>query len=149
MSQIADFHVSDKSERCKRKLEKSQIRPTLSGTQPVFEVLGLHLGHLTTGEVEDLLTEEFQDDHVVMTQALAGPTRTNNITDEGGPVFGPLLLQDLRQQKTGKPVICVVIYHQPMFVSILTTTPPTWTRIMLSFEMYTPSFCKTNTRTNH
>lgn len=80
-------------------------------------MLGLHLSHLTTGEVEDLLTEEFQDDHVVMTEALTGPTCTNNITDEGGPVFGPLLLQDLKQPRTVKPVICVIIYSRTMFIS--------------------------------
>lgn len=62
---------------------------------PVFEVLGLHLGHLAAGEVKDLLAQQLEDDHVVLTQALAGPTRTHNVADEGGPVFGPLLLQDL------------------------------------------------------
>lgn len=62
---------------------------------PVFEVLGLHLGHLAAGEVKDLLAQQLEDDHVVLTEALAGPTRTHNVADEGGPVFGPLLLKDL------------------------------------------------------
>lgn len=64
---------------------------------PVFEVLGLHLGHLAAGEVKDLLAQQLEDDHVVLTEALTGPTRTHNVADEGGPVFGPLLLQDLER----------------------------------------------------
>lgn len=65
---------------------------------PVFEVFGLHLGHLATGEVKHLLTEQLEDDHVVLTEALAGPTRSHDVADEGGPVFGPFLLQDLRAE---------------------------------------------------
>lgn len=34
---------------------------------PVFEVLGLDLGHLSAGEVKYLLTEQLEDDHVVLT----------------------------------------------------------------------------------
>lgn len=64
---------------------------------PVFQVLGLHLGHLAAGEVKNLLAEQFQDDHVVLTEALARPTRPHDVTDEGGPVFGPFLLQNLTQ----------------------------------------------------
>lgn len=59
-------------------------------------MLGLHLGHLAAGEVKNLLAEQLEDDHVVLTEALAGPTRTHDVTDEGGPVFGPFLLQDLK-----------------------------------------------------
>lgn len=66
---------------------------------PVFEVLGLHLRHLATGEVKDLLAEQLQDDHVVLTEALAGPTRAHDVADEGGPVFGPFLLQDLKESR--------------------------------------------------
>lgn len=66
---------------------------------PVFQVLGLDLGHLAAREVKNLLAEQFEDDHVVLTEALAGPTRTHNITDEGGPVFGPFLLQDLNREE--------------------------------------------------
>lgn len=60
-------------------------------------MFGLHLGHLATGEIKNLLAEQFQDDHVVLTEALAGPTCSHNIADERGPVFGPFLLQDLKQ----------------------------------------------------
>lgn len=64
---------------------------------PVLQMLGLDLGHLSTGEVKHLLAEQLQDDHVVLTEALAGPTGADNVCDEGGPVFGPLLLQDLHK----------------------------------------------------
>lgn len=65
---------------------------------PVFEVFGFHLGHLAAGEVKHLLAEQFEDDHVVLTEALARPTCTHNVADESGPVFGPLLLQDLKAE---------------------------------------------------
>ena len=70
----------------------------MSHRLPVFEVLGLHLGHLSAGEVKDLLAEQLEDDHVVLTEALAGPTRTHDVTDESRPVFGPFLFQDLEKQ---------------------------------------------------
>lgn len=59
-------------------------------------MFGLDLGHLATREVKHLLAEQLQNDHVVLTEALAGTTRPHNVTDEGGPVLGPLLLQDLQ-----------------------------------------------------
>ena len=62
---------------------------------PVFEMLGLDLGHLSTREVKHLLTEQLEDDHVVLTEALAGAAGSHDVTDERGPVLGPLLLQDL------------------------------------------------------
>lgn len=62
-------------------------------------MLRLHLGHLADGEVKDLLTEQFQDDHVVLTEALAGPTCAHDVADERGPVFGPFLLQNLDQPR--------------------------------------------------
>ena len=58
-------------------------------------MLCLDLGHLSAGEVKHLLAEQLEDDHVVLTQALACATRAHDVTDEGGPVLGPLLLQDL------------------------------------------------------
>lgn len=72
---------------------------SISDQLPVFEMLGLHLGHLATGEVKHLFTEQFEDDHVVLTETLTGPTCTHNITYKSGPVFGPFLLQDLKVQK--------------------------------------------------
>lgn len=65
---------------------------------PVFEVFGLHLGHLAAGKVKHLLTEQLEDDHVVLAKALTSPTRTHNVADKGRPVFGPFLLQDLRAE---------------------------------------------------
>lgn len=62
---------------------------------PVFQVFGFHLSHLATGEVKHLFTEKFQNDHVVLAKALTGAARSNNVTDKCGPVFWPLLLQDL------------------------------------------------------
>lgn len=59
-------------------------------------MLGLDLGHLSTGEVKHLFTEQLEDDHVVLTEALASSTGPDNVGDEGGPVFGPFLLQDLQ-----------------------------------------------------
>lgn len=59
-------------------------------------MLGLDLGHLATREVKHLLAEQLENDHVVLTEALAGSTCPHDVSDEGGPVFGPLLLQDLQ-----------------------------------------------------
>lgn len=61
-------------------------------------MLGLDLGHLAAGEVKDFLAEQLENDHVVLTKALAGTTGPHDVTDEGGPVLGPLLLQDLQTQ---------------------------------------------------
>lgn len=72
-----------------------QVSPTHASNPPVFQVLSLNLRHLAAGEVEDLLAQQLEDDHVVLTQALAGATGSHNVTDEGRPVLRPLLLQDL------------------------------------------------------
>lgn len=72
----------------------SQFIPT-AGVSPVLQMLSFDLGHLSTGEIKHLLTEQLQDDHVVLAEALTGAARAHNITDKCGPVFGPLLLQDL------------------------------------------------------
>lgn len=62
-------------------------------------MLGFDLGHLSTGEIEDLFTEQLQNHHIVLTKALAGATCSDDVTDEGGPVLRPLLLQDLRKHR--------------------------------------------------
>lgn len=62
-------------------------------------MLGFDLGHLATGEVKDFLTEELENDHVVLTKTLTGSTGSHNVADEGGPVLWPLLLQDLKTQE--------------------------------------------------
>ena len=61
-------------------------------------MLGLDLSHLAAGKVKDLLAEQLENDHVVLTKALAGTTRPDDVADECGPVLGPLLLQDLETQ---------------------------------------------------
>lgn len=70
-------------------------------------MFGLHLGHLAAREVKHLLTEQLEDDHVVVTEALAGPTRTHDVADESGPVFGPFLLEDLRAEECHHPLLQV------------------------------------------
>ncbi len=77
---------------------------------PVLQVFGFDLSHLPAGEVKHLLTEELQDDHVVLTQALAGATRSHNVTDERGPVLRPLLLQNLHaNRKTSTELFTLTI----------------------------------------
>lgn len=58
-------------------------------------MLSFYLSNLATGKIKHLLTEQLEDDHVVLAQALAGPAGPHDVTDERGPVLGPLLLQDL------------------------------------------------------
>lgn len=70
---------------------------------PVLQVFGLHLCHLTTREVKHLLAEELQNDHVVLAQAFTGAARSNNVTDKCGPVFRPLLLQNLNTHTLQDP----------------------------------------------
>lgn len=94
---------------------------------PVLEVFGLHLRHLAAGEVKHLLAEQLEDDHVVLAEALAGPTGTHDVADEGGPVFGPFLLQDLRAEQGHHPL--------PPLRNPSSLPFPTCTRIMLSLEI--------------
>lgn len=61
-------------------------------------MLSFYLSNLATGKVKHLLTEQLEDDHVVLAQALAGPAGPHDVTDERGPVLGPLLLQDLPRE---------------------------------------------------
>lgn len=58
-------------------------------------MLGFDLGHLSAREIEHLLAEQLQDDHVVLAEALAGAARPHDVADKRGPVLGPLLLQNL------------------------------------------------------
>lgn len=64
---------------------------------PVLQVFCLDLSHLATGEVKDFLTEQLEYCHVVLTEAFTGSTGSHYVTDKGGPVFGPLLFQDLQK----------------------------------------------------
>lgn len=110
---------------------------------PVLQVFGLHLCHLSTREVKHLLAEELQNDHVVLAQAFAGAARSNNITDKCGPVFRPLLLQNLNThtlQNLEYCGRCVDVYSEASCYKSLTHL--TCTNIILSFPMYTFSFCK-------
>lgn len=65
---------------------------------PVLQVLCLDLSHLAAGEVKHFLAEQLEDCHVVLTEAFAGSTGSHYITDKGGPVFGPLLFQNLQKR---------------------------------------------------
>ena len=48
------------------------------------------LGHLSRAEVEHLLTEQLQDDHVVLAQRLVRLRRADDVGDETLPVLRPL-----------------------------------------------------------
>ena len=48
------------------------------------------LSHLAGAEVEDLLAEQLQDDHVVLAQRLVGLGRADDVGDETLPVLRPL-----------------------------------------------------------
>lgn len=71
-------------------------------------MFGLDLGHLSTGEVEHLLAEQLEDDHVVLAKALAGAARPDNVANERGPVLGPFLLQDLSRKEGQTDSVLVV-----------------------------------------
>ena len=55
----------------------------------VFQVFRLGLGHLAAREVEDLLAQEFEDDHVVLAERLVCLGRTHNVRDEALPILWP------------------------------------------------------------
>ncbi len=134
-------------------------------------MFGFHLCHLATGEVKHLLTEELENYHIVLAKALTGAARSNNIADKCGPVFRPLLLQDLNTKTSSntwhKPEERLqtfslqssnihthhyVMWHLLRFVNLWlwisnvlrksSQTNLTCTNIMLSFPMYTFSFWK-------
>lgn len=70
---------------------------------PVFQMLGFYLSNLATGKIKDFFTQQFEDHHVVLAEALAGPAGSHNIADKRGPVLRPLLFQDLqREAATGE-----------------------------------------------
>ncbi len=62
--------------------------------------LSTYSGQLAAGEVKDLLAEQLQDDHAVLAQQLAGLRGVDYVCDEGGPLAGPVLLQDLHSSGT-------------------------------------------------
>lgn len=109
----------------------SQLQSVTVTCVPVLQVFGFDLSHLAAGEVKHLLTEELQDDHVVLTQTLTGATRSHDVTDERGPVLRPLLLQDLHTNRN-------TVSHALSQDHDSKNTPEmmlTCTRIMLSFAM--------------
>lgn len=65
---------------------------------PVFQMLSFYLSNLATGKIKHFFTQQFQDHHVVLTEALAGPARSHNIADKRRPVLRPLLFQDLQSE---------------------------------------------------
>jgi len=54
-------------------------------------VLSLGLRQLTTGEIEHFLAEKLQNLHVVLADRLVCLAGANDVTDESGPVFWPLV----------------------------------------------------------
>ena len=56
----------------------------------VFQVLSFSLSHLPAAEVEYFLREQLQNNHVVLTKALVGFRRSNDVRDERIPVLRPL-----------------------------------------------------------
>ena len=56
----------------------------------VFQVLSFSLSHLPAAEVEYFLREQLQNNHVVLTKALVGLRRSDDVRDERIPVLGPL-----------------------------------------------------------
>lgn len=65
---------------------------------PVFQMLSFYLSNLATGKIKHFFTQQFEDDHVVLAEALTGPAGPHDVTDERGPVLRPLLLQDLPRE---------------------------------------------------
>lgn len=59
-------------------------------------MLSFYLSDLATGKIKHLFTEQFQDHHVVLAEALTGPAGSHDIADERRPVLRPLLFQDLQ-----------------------------------------------------
>ncbi len=65
----------------------------------LFQILGLGLSHLARREVEDLLAEQLQNFHIVLTDGLVGATRAHQLAYERGPVLRPLELEYLNQNQ--------------------------------------------------
>ena len=61
----------------------------------VFQVFRLRLGHMLSREVEDLLGEQLQDNHVVLAEEKVGLGRLHEFWDKSWPIMRPLLLKDL------------------------------------------------------
>ena len=53
-------------------------------------MLSFSLSHLPAAEVEYFLREQLQNNHVVLTKALVGFRRSNDVRDERIPVLRPL-----------------------------------------------------------
>lgn len=61
-------------------------------------MLGFYLSNLATGKIKHFFTQQFQNHHVVLAEALTGPARSHNIADKRRPVLRPLLFQDLQRE---------------------------------------------------
>jgi hypothetical protein len=64
-----------------------------------FQLLGLGLCQLILAKVKDLLRQQPQDGHGVLAQRLVGFAGAYNVRDEGRPLVGPVLLQDVNQHE--------------------------------------------------
>ena len=61
----------------------------------VLQVFRFGLRHLTEREVKHFLREQLQHNHVVLTERLVGSRGADDVRNKGGPVLGPLVLEDL------------------------------------------------------
>ena len=61
----------------------------------VLQVFRFRLRHLAEWEVKHFLGEQFQHNHVILTERLVGSRGADDVRNEGGPVLGPLVLEDL------------------------------------------------------
>mmetsp|Transcript_27650 Transcript_27650/g.70460 ORF Transcript_27650/g.70460 Transcript_27650/m.70460 type:complete len:1163 (-) Transcript_27650:210-3698(-) len=67
------------------------------GVERLLQLLRLRRRHLVAREVEDLLGQELEDDHVVLAQRLVRLRGVHNVGDERRPVVWPVLLHNLHQ----------------------------------------------------
>ena len=75
-------------------------------------MFGFRLSHLTRAEIEDLLAEKFQDDHVVLAQGLVGLGCANDVGDEALPVLRPLPLKNGDQDEVELVKVRPLLLHQ-------------------------------------
>ena len=60
-------------------------------------MLRLGLRHLALGKIKHLLAQQLENLHVVLAQRLGRAARPHNVGNEGGPLAGPLLLENLHE----------------------------------------------------
>lgn len=79
-------------------------------------LLPAHLRHLSLAEVKDLLAEELQDGHAVLTQCLIRPAGIDQVRDEALPLGGPVL-----QRVPGNSQVCSTVNRRGCGWAYVTT----------------------------